>query len=183
MLFRNETACRSCGSSSLDTIIEFGDTPLADRLLTKEQIPDDDYSAPLTVVFCEDCSLVQIRETVAPEVLFYAEYPYFSSVSKSLLQHFRDSALNIIDDRGLGPESLVVEAASNDGYMLKNFSEQGIKVLGIEPTDGPAEAATNLGIETRKTFFTNSMAAELREEFPQGADVFLANNVLAHVPD
>lgn len=183
MIFQNETTCRSCGSTNLDTIIEFGDTPLADRLLTKEQIPDDDYFAPLTIVFCEDCSLVQIRETVAPEVLFYAEYPYFSSVSKSLLKHFRDSALNIIEGRNLKSDSFVVEAASNDGYMLKNFAEQGIKVLGIEPTDGPAEAATNLGIETRQMFFTSGEATKLREEFPQGADVFLANNVLAHVPD
>ena len=183
MIFKDETNCRSCGSPNLDPIIEFGNTPLADRLLTKEQIPDDDYFAPLTIVFCEDCSLVQIRETVAPEVLFYAEYPYFSSVSKSLLKHFRDSALSIIENRNLASDSFVVEAASNDGYMLRNFSEQGIRVLGIEPTDGPAEAAKKLGIETRQTFFTSDLASELRKEFPAGADVFLANNVLAHVPD
>jgi SAM-dependent methyltransferase len=183
VIFQNEITCRSCESPDLITIIAFGDTPLADRLLTKEQIPDDDYSAPLTVVFCEDCSLVQIRETVAPEVLFYAEYPYFSSVSKSLLKHFSDSAHDIIEDRNLNSNSFVVEAASNDGYMLRNFAEQGIKVLGIEPTDGPAQVAMKLGIETRQMFFTSDVAADLREEFPQGADVFLANNVLAHVPD
>lgn len=139
--------------------------------------------APLTVVFCEDCSLVQIKETVAPEILFYSDYPYFSSVSKSLMEHFRASALSIIKERNLQPTNLVVEAASNDGYMLRNFKEKGIKVLGIEPTDGPCEAARKLGIETRHQFFTSELATQLRDEFPQGADVFLANNVLAHVPD
>ena len=183
MSFRNETRCRSCGSEALKDVIEFGETPLADRLLTKEQLADDTLFVPLTVVFCDDCSLVQIRETVDPEILFYADYPYFSSVSKSLLKHFRDSALSIIEKRGLGTDSLVVEAASNDGYMLKNFHEKGINVLGIEPTDGPAQAATDIGIRTRKQFFTHDLGKELREEFPQGADVFLANNVLAHVPD
>ena len=183
MLYKTENTCRSCGSPRLEQIIEFGVTPLADRLLTDEQLANDDLCAPLTIVFCQECSLVQILETVAPEVLFYSDYPYFSSVSKSLLAHFRGSALDIIDSRNLGSECLVVEAASNDGYMLKNFAEKGIPVLGIEPTDGPAQAATNLGIETRKLFFGIDLARDLRKEFPKGADVFLANNVLAHVPD
>lgn len=182
-MYKTETTCRSCGSSDLHSILDFGETPLADRLLSKEQLAADNYSAPLTTAFCGSCSLVQILETVDPEILFYAEYPYFSSVSKSLLAHFRGSALNIIESRGLSEKSLVVEAASNDGYMLKNFKEKNISVLGIEPTDGPAKAANDLGIETRKLFFTSALAADLRKEFPQGADVFLANNVLAHVPD
>lgn len=183
MLYEREVACRSCKSSDLETIIEFGETPLADRLLTKDQLENDNLFAPLTTVFCTDCSLVQILETVSPEVLFYAEYPYFSSVSKSLLEHFRGSALDIIKSRKIGPQSFVVEAASNDGYMLKNFTKRGISVLGIEPTEGPAQVAIDLGIETRKLFFTRELAKELRKEFPMGADVFLANNVLAHVPD
>lgn len=183
MLYKTERDCRSCGSADLHTIIDFGETPLADRLLTAEQLSDDNLIAPLTAVFCRDCSLVQIRETVAPEVLFYAEYPYFSSVSPSLLAHFRASALKIIASRQLGPENFVVEAASNDGYMLKNFVEHDIQVLGIEPTDGPAKVASDSGIDTRKIFFTSKVARELRAEFPQGADVFLGNNVLAHVPD
>lgn len=183
MRYEVENNCRSCGSADLHTIIAFGETPLADRLLTEEQLDLDDLSAELTIVFCESCSLLQIRETVDPDILFYAEYPYFSSVSKSLLAHFRESAFNIMDSRKLDSSSFVVEAASNDGYMLKNFAERGISVLGIEPTDGPAKAASELGIQTRQLFFSSELAKELRAEFPDGADVFLANNVLAHVPD
>lgn len=183
MWYKDETRCRSCGSESLTEVIEFGETPLADRLLTPEQLDDDKLFVPLTVVFCEDCALVQIRETVDPEILFYAEYPYFSSVSKSLMDHFGNSALSIIEKRGLDENSFVLEVASNDGYMLRNFHERGVPVLGIEPTDGPAQAASDLGIPTRQLFFTRDLATELRKEFPEGADVFLANNVLAHVPD
>jgi SAM-dependent methyltransferase len=138
--------------------------------------------APLTLVFCPDSSLAQIRETVDPEILFYAEYPYFSSVSQSLLRHFRESALHIMDTRPLDGGSLVIEAASNDGYMLKNFAERGIPVLGIDPSKAPATAAQEAGIPTLITFFTTDLARQLAAEGKR-ADVFLANNVLAHVPD
>ncbi len=99
------------------------------------------------------------------------------------MQHFRESARHLLDARDLGPESLVVEAASNDGYMLKNFSECGVPVLGIDPAKGPAGAAEELGIRTLNTFFTEDLARKLRNEQGVAADVFLANNVLAHVPD
>ena len=123
MFFKIERFCRSCGSDSLNTILAFGQTPLADRLLTEEQLAEPELIAPLTLVFCNECALAQIRETVEPEVLFYAEYPYFSSISSTLMVHFRESALDIMAERDLGESSLVVEAASNDGYMLKNFFE------------------------------------------------------------
>lgn len=182
MFYKNEAACRSCGSKDLETILAFGNTPLADRLLTKEQLKDPELIAPLTLVFCHDCTLAQIRETVDPKILFYAEYPYFSSVSPSLMAHFRESALEIMADRGLNEESLVVEAASNDGYMLKNFAEKKIPVLGIDPAQAPAQAALKAGIPTLCTFFGQELAQKLRGE-GRAADVFLANNVLAHVPD
>lgn len=181
-IYRNEQACRGSGSTNLQTIIEFGETPLADRLLTAEQLNDPELKAPLTLVFCPDSALVQIRETVDPEILFYAEYPYFSSVSPYLLRHFRESALDIMERKSLDESSLVVEAASNDGYMLKNFAEQGIPVQGIDPAKAPATAAQEAGIPTMITFFGQELAEDLVAEGKK-ADVFLANNVLAHVPD
>ncbi|AFY76760.1 methyltransferase family protein [Pleurocapsa sp. PCC 7327] len=174
--------CRSCGNPDLDLIISFGYTPLADGLLTKDQLDKPEYTAPLDLAFCPDCGLVQITEIVPPEILFCRDYPYFSSVSSSLLKHFGDSAKAIIESRQLDRNSLVIEAASNDGYMLKNFFERGIPVLGIDPASGPAEAAQKAGIPTLCTFFTQELAKQLLAEGKQ-ADVFLANNVLAHVPE
>ncbi|NBD31929.1 MAG: methyltransferase domain-containing protein [Cyanobacteria bacterium] len=178
----SKLACRSCGGTDLKLILDFGYTPLADSLLKKEQLDQPEYTAPLDLAFCPDCGLAQITETVPPEILFCRDYPYFSSVSPSLLKHFGDSAQAIIEARQLDPNSLVIEAASNDGYMLKNFWEQGISVLGIDPASGPAEKAQNAGIPTMCTFFTHELAKQLQQEGKQ-ADVFLANNVLAHVPD
>jgi SAM-dependent methyltransferase len=174
--------CRSCGSAGLLPIMDLGVTPLADRLLTVDQLAEPEPTAPLELVFCPACSLVQITVSVAPEILFGAEYPYYSSVSKALLEHFGASARAIITDRHLDENSLVVEAASNDGYMLKNFSERGIPVLGIDPASGPAAVAQNAGIRTLCTFFGRELAIDLRKQGYR-ADVFLANNVLAHVPD
>lgn len=178
----SKPSCRSCGYASLDPILSFGQTPLADALLTKDQLDAPEITAPLELVFCPNCTLVQITETVSPEILFCRDYPYFSSVSKALLQHFGDSAKEAIKSRKLDSNSLVIEAASNDGYMLKNFVENGIPVLGIDPAQGPAQAAQQSGIPTLCTFFNKALARQLREA-ERAADVFLANNVLAHVPD
>jgi SAM-dependent methyltransferase len=172
--------CRSCGNPNLDIIIDFGQTPLADALLTHPQQPE--ITARLDFAFCPVCSLTQITETVPPEVLFCRDYPYFSSVSPSLMEHFGQSARSLISSQHLNANSLVIEAASNDGYMLKNFVEQGIPVLGIDPAEGPAMAAQKAGIPTLNTFFDKQLARDLRSQ-DKVADVFLANNVLAHVPD
>jgi SAM-dependent methyltransferase len=142
-----------------------------------------EITAPLDLVFSPSGSLVHISETVSPEILFGPEYPYFSSVSPSLLQHFRESAEEVIETRRLGANSLVVEAASNDGYMLKVFMERGIPVLGIDPAEAPVKAAQDAGVPTLCTFFGKDLAWKLRNEEGKTADVFLANNVLAHVPD
>ncbi|NIA30881.1 MAG: methyltransferase domain-containing protein [Actinobacteria bacterium] len=176
------TNCRSCGHPHLETILDLGTTTLADALLWKEQLDQPEISAPLQIAFCPNCTLVQITATVPPEILFCRDYPYYSSVSPALLKHFGDSARSIIAKRNLDGNSLVVEAASNDGYMLKTFMEQGIPVLGIDPADGPAQKANDAGVQTLNTFFTKDLAVELKEQGRQ-ADVFLANNVLAHVPD
>ncbi len=176
-------ACRSCGSTTLLPILSFGDTPLADRLVSAHQLSEPEITAPLELVFCPACSLVQITESVAPEILFDANYPYFSSVSPALLKHFRGSAEQIIVDRGLNASHLVLELASNDGYMLKPFAEQGIPVLGVDPAAGPAKAAIEAGIPTLNTFFTVQLAEQLLNERKIRPNVILANNVLAHVPD
>lgn len=174
--------CRSCGERNLQLVMSFGRTPLADRLLTEEQLDQSEPTAQLDLAFCPDCSLVQITETVPPEILFYDEYPYFSSVSPSLLAHFRASAEHLISERGLSTESLVVEAASNDGYMLRNFAERGIPVLGIDPARAPVQKALEAGIPTLLEFFGQDLAGSLAAEGKR-ADLFLANNVLAHVAD
>ena len=176
------TTCRACGYDHLEPVLSLGRTPLADRLETDETLSTPDLTADLDVVFCPCCSLVQITVSVAPEILFGQDYPYFSSVSKSLLAHFGESARYLMDTRPLDENSLVIEAASNDGYMLQNFAQAGIPVLGIDPATGPVEAARKKGINTLHTFFTRDLAQKLSDEGKQ-ADVFLANNVLAHVPD
>ena len=176
------STCRSCGSENLHEVLSLGVTPLADRLLTKQQLDKPEITAPLTLYYCEDCTLTQIAESVSPDILFRQDYPYYSSVSPSLIKHFADSAENIIKNRKLNSNSLVVEAASNDGYLLKNFVEKDIPVLGIDPAQGPAEVANNAGINTICDFFSTKLARELAADGKR-ADVFLANNVLAHVPD
>lgn len=175
-------ACRSCGSHELEDILSFGRTPLADRLLRKEQLDQPELSAYLDLVFCPACSLVQITETVSPEVLFDENYPYFSSVSKTLLAHSRKNAVELIDRLALDVDSVVIELASNDGYMLHNFVEHGIPVLGIDPSRAPAELAQERGIPTLCTFFTQELAHVLKRDHRM-ADLIIANNVLAHVPD
>jgi SAM-dependent methyltransferase len=182
MFYQAEQSCRACGGTKLELIMSFGQTPLADRLLTADQLQTPELIAPLSLVFCHDCALTQIAETVAPEILFGEDYPYFSSVSTALLQHFGESARELIKTRELNANSLVVEAASNDGYMLKNFVEQGIRVLGIDPAPEPVKVARKAGVPTLCAFFTKNLATKLREG-GGAADVFLANNVLAHVAD
>jgi SAM-dependent methyltransferase len=174
--------CRSCESSDLGLVLSLGKVALADRLLTGQTLSEPEPMYPLTVYFCCNCGLMQIAETVPPEVLFCEDYPYYSSFSPALLQHSRENAEELIRTRFLGPDSLVVELASNDGYLLRNFVEHGIPVLGIDPADGPARAAQASGVETLCTFFTEELADRLREE-GRAADVVIANNVLAHVAD
>jgi SAM-dependent methyltransferase len=182
MIFDHTDRCRSCGYQDLSPVLDLGITPLADRLLTKDQLADQEIMLPLELIFCPNCSLVQISLSVSPEILFDAQYPYFSSVSDHLLKHFKESTLMILENRNLDEDSLVIEAASNDGYMLRNFVAHGIPVLGIDPAAAPAKAAQEAGIPTLCTFFNQQLAENLAAEKRQ-ADVFLANNVLAHVPD
>ena len=176
------TTCRSCHGSKLDTFLDLGSTPLADRLLAEPSPREPEPTYPLELALCGDCALVQILETVSSEVLFQEDYPYFSSFSPALLRHSEANVRELIEKRGLGAGSFVVEPASNDGYLLKNYVERGIPVLGIDPADGPVAAAIAQGVPTLGTFLTLDLAETLAADGKQ-ADVLHANNVLAHVAD
>jgi SAM-dependent methyltransferase len=174
--------CRSCGSNHLDVVLDLGTSALADRLLTTEQLDQPEARYPLRLVFCHDCSLVQIDHTVPPTELFCNDYPYFSSVSDALQAHTIANVQELIARRGLRPGHRVIELASNDGYLLKHYLAAGISVLGIDPAEPPARAAQAIGVETLIDFFTVDLAARLAEQ-GLAADVLHANNVLAHVAD
>jgi len=173
--------CRSCSLQGLRPVLDLGMMPLADRLVDPRG-EEEEPRYPLEVAFCPSCSLVQILTTVAPEVVFDAEYPYYSSYSETLLRHSREHALELIDRQKLTKDSLVVELASNDGYLLKNFVEHGIPVLGIDPAPGPARAAERIGVPTINDFFTTALAEKLATRGTL-ADVVIGKNVLAHVAD
>jgi SAM-dependent methyltransferase len=174
-------SCRSCGDSSTVGVLDLGSTPLANALLDDAGLTSAEPRFPLALVFCPACSLVQITETVPPEQLF-RNYFYFSSYSETMLEHAAALAERLTTARQLGSGSLVVEAASNDGYLLKNYVARGVPVLGIEPAVNVAKLAVEDGIRTISEFFGDILAARLARE-GKGADVFHANNVLAHVAD
>ncbi|HEV3168098.1 MAG TPA: class I SAM-dependent methyltransferase, partial [Isosphaeraceae bacterium] len=173
--------CRSCGNDRLELVLSLGRTPLANALLTEAQLAQPEARYPLDLAFCTECSLVQITETVPPEQLF-SHYLYFSSFSDTMLRHAKQIANRLVESRQLGSDSLVIELASNDGYLLQFYREAGIPVLGIEPAANVAEAARQRGIPTLTKFFGEAVASELRDAGTL-ADVVHANNVLAHVSD
>ncbi len=176
------SVCRSCGGGRLEVFLSLGSLPLSDDFLPPERLDREEPRYPLDVAFCRDCTLVQILETVPPEELFGEDYPYFSSFTDTLLAHARANVEARIAERGLGPDSLVIELASNDGYLLQYYRERGIPVLGIDPAPGPVRAARDRGIETLQAFFGRTLAGELAAA-GRRADVIHANNVLAHVAD
>jgi hypothetical protein len=174
--------CRACSSSPLVDVLDLGETPIADILLTEAQLDLPDPTFRLRVAFCPECALLQLVELIDPELLYGGDYPYFSSIVPGLVDHFTRSADDILASRQLTSESLVIEAASNDGYMLRRFAAAGVPVLGIDPAKGPAETAQAAGVPTIVDFFSAELARRLREE-GSTADVLLANNVLNLVPD
>ena len=179
---RTEAHCRSCGSPDLAIFLSLGDLPLSDGFLEARQLVDNEPRYPLDVAFCSACSLVQILETVPPEELFGADYPYFSSFTDTLLRHSEANVTERISERKLSGNSLVVELASNDGYLLQYYQAKGVPVLGIDPAPGPVAAARKKGIDTLEAFFGIDLAKKLAGE-GRRADVIHANNVLAHVAD
>ena len=174
-------ACRSCGNTTLLPILSLGEVPLANSLLSYEQLSQLEEKVPLDLVFCPQCALVQITETVSPEKLF-REYFYFSSFSDTVLENAREIADRLSARCRLDSQSLVVEVASNDGYLLKNYHEKGIPVLGVEPARNIAKVSEQRGIPTVSEFFGMKLAEQLRSR-GKAADVIHANNVVAHVAD
>ena len=132
--------CRSCGSAHLVQVLNLGPIPLANRLLSPGESDADELRFPLELAFCRECGLAQITETLAPEILF-RQYPYFSSFSDELLEHSRRHVAELSETRRLGPRSLVVELASNDGYLLQYFVAAGVQVLCVTPTPNVAVLA------------------------------------------
>ena len=145
--------CRSCGDGGLRVFLSLGETPLADALLAPEDVARPEPRYPLDVAFCPTCTLVQILEEVPPQTLFVDNYLYFSSFSDEFLAHARTHAENLIRERGLDGSTLVAEVGSNDGYLLRNFVERDVPVLGIDPAPAQVAAAAALGIATVPEFF------------------------------
>src|SRR6266511_3782509 len=173
--------CRFCAAPVSTVVCDLGMSPLCESFLTAEQLNQMERFYPLRADVCERCWLVQLERYVAPEEIF-TEYAYFSSYSDSWVRHARDYTEMITDRLGLGAGSLAVELASNDGYLLQHFVTAGVPVLGVEPALNVAEAAVERGVPTMTRFFGEELAAELAAQGRQ-ADLIIANNVLAQVPD
>ena len=174
--------CRSCGSTDLELVLDLGRQPLADGLEPTRSAALQAPRFPLRLALCAHCNLHQLLETPPPEVLFGADFPYFSSVSSQWVEHAAGLVDQTCHRRSLGPRNLVIEIASNDGYLLQHFQARGIPVLGIDPASATVAAARARGIKTVERFFDDRLAETLTGS-GRMADVVIANNVLAHVPD
>lgn len=174
--------CRFCGAPLTATFVDLGETPLANSYVGEEDVATGrDRRYPLHARVCGECFLVQVDEPVRPEAIF-SDYAYFSSFSASWVDHARRYAEAMIARFRLGPETLVVEIASNDGYLLQHFHAAGIPVLGVEPAANVAPVAIAKGVPTEVAFFGRATAERLARRDVR-ADLVAANNVLAHVPD
>jgi hypothetical protein len=174
--------CRFCKSEVKDVFIDLGNAPASNSFLTKEELNEPETFYPLKVFTCSKCFLVQVDEYKKSDSIFDARYVYFSSYSKSWLAHAKNYTNLMVKKFGYNMDSLVVEIASNDGYLLQYFKEKNIPVLGIEPTANTAEVAQQKGIESLVRFFGKQLASELVSQNKK-ANLLLGNNVLAHVPD
>ncbi|HTR31915.1 MAG TPA: class I SAM-dependent methyltransferase [Puia sp.] len=174
--------CRFCHTELKHVFIDLINSPASNSFLTAEQLNEPEVFFPLKVFTCHTCFLVQIDEYKKSDAIFNHEYVYFSSFSTSWLEHCRRYTGQMSERFGLSDRSLVVEVASNDGYLLQYFHQRDIPVLGIEPTANTAAAAVSRGIPTIVDFFGVRLATRLAMEGKK-ADLLLGNNVLAHVPD
>jgi SAM-dependent methyltransferase len=174
--------CRHCSSARLHRFVDLGHAPPSNAYLTAADLHRVEKYFPLRVMVCTNCWLVQTEDFAKADELFNSDYAYFSSTSTSWLQHARDYTVEVIRRFGLNAGSHVMEIASNDGYLLKNFMAAGIPCLGIEPTASTADAAEKLGVPVLREFFGAALGERLVTETRQ-ADLIIGNNVYAHVPD
>jgi len=174
--------CRFCKAELTHVFIDLVNSPASNSFLTRQQLNEPEVFFPLKVFTCPFCFLVQVDEYKKSDAIFNSEYVYFSSFSTSWLEHCRQYTDLMKDRFGFNERSLVVEVASNDGYLLQYFKEKNIPVLGIEPTANTAKVAVEKGIDTVVDFFGIRLASKLAAE-GRKADLLLGNNVLAHVPD
>jgi SAM-dependent methyltransferase len=175
--------CRFCRTPLAHTVVDLGLQPLSNAFLSEEQFAAGAEKVyPLRARVCDRCFLVQADDAVPADEIFDTDYAYFSSYSTSWLEHCRNYAQAAMRRFGLGPDSLVVEVASNDGYLLQYFLRAGVQVLGIEPTTNTAEVARTKGVPTEVTFFSEATGRALAARGVR-ADLMHGANVLAHVPD
>ena len=174
--------CRHCKQELREKFLDLGVMPPSNAYLSEEDLDKPEPKYPLRLLVCTNCWLVQTEDFVGRSDLFTSDYAYFSSTSRSWLKHAAGYCEKTIPQLGLGPKSLVVEIASNDGYLLKNFLSAGIPCLGIEPTASTAAAAEALGIPVVREFFGEKLGQTLASEGRQ-ADLIIGNNVFAHVPE
>lgn len=177
-----EKKCRFCDSTLSVSVADLGMSPVSNDNIKPEKLNAMEPFYPLHAYVCESCWLVQLQQFQAADDLFSDEYAYFSSFSESWLKHARDYSLKMIERFSLDAQSQVVELASNDGYLLKNFIEHGIRILGVEPCANVARAAEEIGVPSLVKFFGVETAREMVADGCR-ADLIVANNVLAHVPD
>ena len=174
--------CRFCGTELKYVFVDLGEAPPSNSFLNAAQLDKPESYFPLKIFVCSNCFLVQVDEYKKASEIFDNEYAYFSSYSTSWLAHAKTYTEKMVDRFGISKNSLVVEIASNDGYLLQYFKEKEIHVLGIEPTESTAKVAREKGIESITEFFGEDFAKKLTSE-NRKADLLLGNNVLAHVPD
>lgn len=174
--------CRHCGAPLTHTFLDLGFAPPSNAYLTEADLSKPENYYPLKIKVCDQCWLVQTEDYAQADELFSPEYAYFSSTSSGWLAHAEQYAKKMTKELGLNGQSLVIEVASNDGYLLKNFVAAGIPCLGIEPTDSTAAAAEQLGIPVIREFFGEALGHQLTSKGKQ-ADLIAGNNVYAHVPD
>jgi SAM-dependent methyltransferase len=182
MLGTEVSRCRSCNAATLVPVLDLGSTPIANALVPAERLAEPEATYPLVVVFCTSCTLVQLGYELPSDAIFGEEYPYFSSFSAAFCDHAAAHVAGLLATRPLSAESLVVEVASNDGYLLRNVVAAGVRALGIDPAPQPAQAAIEAGVPTIIGFFGVAAAEAIVAEHGH-ADVIVANNVMAHVPD
>ena len=174
--------CRHCRAPLTHTFLDLGFAPPSNAYLTQADLSKPEKYYPLKIKVCDQCWLVQTEDYAQADELFSPEYAYFSSTSSGWLAHAKRYAEKMTHELGLNAQSLVIEVASNDGYLLKNFVAAGIPCLGIEPTDSTAAAAEQMGIPVLREFFGEALGQQLTAKGQQ-ADLIAGNNVYAHVPD